>query len=203
MPTGYTAGILDGTIKDFKQFAKGCSRAFMISMRDEPNDAEYKEMKPTDFHLKKIKESEDKLKQFELFTGEEVIYYKKGELIKNREYHEKAKVEGNENDIKLNQFLERAKLYKPPTDAHKSIAEFMVEQLETTIDYDGNSTYHHDELKKVASKIENLNEEEVRSEMKVEATKNIAYHTKEHAKELQRCKDNNKWYSDFMESIED
>lgn len=41
MPTGYTAGILNGTIKTFKEFATKCSRAFMIHMRDEAHDAPY------------------------------------------------------------------------------------------------------------------------------------------------------------------
>ena len=35
MPTGYTAGIIDGTTKDFKEYAKHCERAFMIHLREE------------------------------------------------------------------------------------------------------------------------------------------------------------------------
>ena len=58
MPTGYTAGILDGTVKDFNEFAKKCSRAFMIHLRDEPFDSEYKKREPSDYHSKNLKEAE-------------------------------------------------------------------------------------------------------------------------------------------------
>lgn len=46
MPTGYTAGIIDGKIKDFKEFAKLCSRAFIVHLRDEPINSEYKKREP-------------------------------------------------------------------------------------------------------------------------------------------------------------
>ena len=38
MPTGYTAGVQDGSIKTFKDYASLCARAFtaLIELRDEP-----------------------------------------------------------------------------------------------------------------------------------------------------------------------
>lgn len=40
MPTGYTAGVKDGTVTDFKAFVMQCARAFgaLIDMRDDPSD---------------------------------------------------------------------------------------------------------------------------------------------------------------------
>ena len=46
MPTGYTHGIIDGDITTFEQFAERCSRAFLIHMRDDSSDAEYKKREP-------------------------------------------------------------------------------------------------------------------------------------------------------------
>jgi len=45
MPTGYTQGILDGTTKDFKEFAKHCMKAFgaCVHMRDDDMKKEYEE----------------------------------------------------------------------------------------------------------------------------------------------------------------
>ncbi len=59
MPTGYTAGIIDGTTTTFQQFAKQCIRNFgaTIHMRDEPSDVEYIERIPSDFHTKAIEEA--------------------------------------------------------------------------------------------------------------------------------------------------
>ena len=43
MPTGYTAGIIDGKTETFQDFAKQCMRAFgvTIHMRDENMDKGY------------------------------------------------------------------------------------------------------------------------------------------------------------------
>ena len=56
MPTGYTAGILDGTIKDFPTFAKQCMRAFgaTIHMREEPASKEYEPRVPSDYHKQQL-----------------------------------------------------------------------------------------------------------------------------------------------------
>ena len=71
MPTGYTAGILDGTTKDFKQFAKHCSRAFIVHLRDEPIDSEYKKREVSDYHIKEIEKAKAELKQADSLSDEE------------------------------------------------------------------------------------------------------------------------------------
>ena len=47
MPTGYTAGIADGTITNFEQYALRCIRAFGATMhlRDESLEHEYEPKK--------------------------------------------------------------------------------------------------------------------------------------------------------------
>jgi len=201
MPTGYTYGILDGTTKDFNEFAKQCSRAFMVHLRDEPANSEYKKREPSDYHTKEIKKSKDELKQSESLTDDEIITQKKSELIESKKYHLKGKQKDKANKVKLELFLKQAKAYKPPTESHQGIAEFMVEQLETTIEWDCNRRHHIDELKTIDGKIDNVNADDTRSEMKVKATKDIAYHTKEHEEELKRCKEHNQWYDDFINSL--
>ena len=44
MPTGYTSGVQDGSIKHFNEFVWDCARAFgsLIHMRDDRRDAEKK-----------------------------------------------------------------------------------------------------------------------------------------------------------------
>lgn len=202
MPTGYTAGILDGTTKDFNEFAKLCSRAFMVHLRDEPMNGEYKKREPSDYHSKAIKKAEDELKQVEQLTDEEVILQEKSRLIESKKYHIKSNGKDEANKIKLEQFLAKAMNYKPPTKEHKGIADFMQEQLKSTIDFGCNRTYHINELKTIDSKIENVNADNIRSETKIKATKDIAYHTKEHEEELRRCKEHNKWYEDFINSLQ-
>jgi len=201
MPTGYTAGILDGTTKDFNEFARLCSRNFIIHLRDEPMSSKYKARTPSNYHSKEIAKAKFKLKECESLTDEEIIIKEKASLIESRGYHTGAKSLDEENKLRLKHFLEKAKAYKPPTKKHDGIAKFMVDQLEKTIDFDCNSNYHTDELEKINSRIENVNAEETRSEMKLEATKDIAYHTIENEEELKRCREHNKWYSDFIKSL--
>lgn len=201
MPTGYTAGILDGTTKDFNQFAKHCSRAFIMHLRDEPMDSEYKKREVSDYHIKAIEKAKAELKQADSLSDEELIIQEKNRLIESKKYHLESKEKDELNKIKMDSFLEKAKQYVPPTENHQGIAKFMIEQLEKTIEFDCNSNYHIDELKTIDSKIEKVNADDIRSEMKVKATKDIAYHTKEHEADAKRCREHNKWYEDFIKNL--
>ena len=109
MPTGYTAGILDGTTKDFAEYAKHCSRAFVLHMRDEPFDSDYKESEPSDYHANAIKEAKKELKKAKLLTDEKLIKLKKKELADSKKYHLKSKANDEANKIKLELFLYKAK----------------------------------------------------------------------------------------------
>lgn len=201
MPTGYTAGILDGTTKDFNQFAKHCSRAFIMHLRDNPIDSEYKKLEVYNYHIKAIEKAKAELKQADSLSDEELIIQEKNRLIESKKYHLESKEKDELNKIKMDSFLEKAKQYVPPTENHQGIAKFMIEQIEKTIEFDCNSNYHIDELKTIDSKIEKVNADDIRSEMKVKATKDIAYHTKEHEADVKRCREYNQWYEDFIKNL--
>ena len=114
MPTGYTAGILDGTTKDFKQFAKTCSRAFMVHLREEPFDSEYTPRTPSDYNLKRIAEAKETLKEIEVLEDSVIVKREYEKLLEDIEYHEKAIVIKDEGFKKLNKFLKKAKTFKAP-----------------------------------------------------------------------------------------
>jgi len=201
MPTGYTAGILDGTTKDFKQFAKHCSRAFMVHLRGEPMNSEYKKREPSDYHLKAIEEAKNELRGIDILTDEQLIIQEKNRLIESKKYHLENKEKAESNKIKMDSFLEEAKKYVPPTDKHQGIATFMIEQLEKTIDFDLNSTYHIDKLKTIDAEIENVNADDIRSAIKEKSLKDISYHTNEHEADVKRCDEHNQWYKDFIKNL--
>lgn len=201
MPTFYTAGILDGTTKDFNQFAKHCSRAFIINLRDEPIDSEYKKREVSDYHIKAIEKAKAELKQADSLSDEELIIQEKNRLIESKKYHLESKEKDELNRIKMDSFLEKAKKYVPPTENHQGIADFMIKQLQETIVFDCDSNYHIDELKIIYSKIAKLNADDIRSEIKAKATKDISYHTKEHEADVKRCEEHNQWYEDFINNL--
>lgn len=201
MPTGYTAGIIDGTTKDFKEYAKLCSRAFMIHLRDEPFNSEYKPRTPSDYHIKAIKKAKEELKEVEVLEDSTIIEREKLRLLDEVKRYKDQIEKEKESKKRLDAFLEKAKKYKAPTETHNGIAEFMVAQIEETIKFDCNSSFYTDELEKAQKKLLNINAEDVRGELKTKATKDLAYHTKEHEAELKRCRDSNKWYEDFINAL--
>ena len=66
MPTGYTAGVADGSIIDFNEYALQCARNFgaCILLRDEPLSSEIPEFEPSDYHEKALTESKAGLSSF-------------------------------------------------------------------------------------------------------------------------------------------
>ena len=201
MPTEYTAGILDGKTKDFKQFAKICSKAFLIHLREEPFDDEYKERVPTDYHTKAIAEAKQTLKDVEKLKDIDIIKNEKERLLKEIEYSKKQKVKKEENYFKMKSFLQKARNYEPPTEKHTGIAEFMIEQLTKTIDFDCKGYFYTEQIEKQKQQLKKINADDIRSDLKIQATKDIAYHTKKNEEEHKRCRETNKWYRDFIESL--
>jgi hypothetical protein len=201
MSTGYTAGILDGTTKDFNQFAKNCSRAFIMHLRDEPMDSEYKKREVSDYHIKAIEKAKTELTQADSLSDEELIIQEKNRLIESKKHHLESKEKDELNKIKMDSFLEKAKSYVPPTENHQGIANFMIEQLVKTIDFDCNSTYHIDKLKTIDDEIAKVNANDIRSAIKIKATKDIAYHAKEHEEDVKRCEEHNQWYENFIKNL--
>ena len=75
MPTGYTAGIIDGSIKTFEQYAKTCVRAFgaAIHMRDDSLSEEYVPREPGDYHLNALNRAKKQLNQSKKMTDTKII----------------------------------------------------------------------------------------------------------------------------------
>ena len=202
MPTGYTAGILDGTTKDFNQFAKICSRAFLVHLRDEPMNSEYTPRTPSEYHIDKIKEAKDTLKEIDVLEDFVIIEREKKGLMDDIEYHTEAIKTAEKNKIRLNKFLKKAKTIKAPTETHTGVVDFMIKQLEETIDFDcKDGSYHEDAISELKEKLEVLNVDDIRGVLRIKATENISYNTKSHEEDLKRCRESNKWYDDFINSL--
>lgn len=204
MPTAYTQKILSGEISNFKDFAKLCTRAFLIQMRDESFDAPYKKREPTDYHIKAIELAQKKLKDIKTQSDKEIIDARRQELLKSKEWHLKNIKETGDAREKLEGILWDAEAYKPPTDNHNGIKDFIIEQLKGTIKFDGDPEYSINEIKRINKQLKNIDKhvDAIRSEIKVQCTKDIAYHTEQHEAELKRCKESNQWYDDFINSLE-
>lgn len=204
MPTGYTSGILDGSVNTFEEFATVCTRAFgaTVHMRDESLDTPYEPRTPSEYYAKSIQEEKEKLEKYTSLSDEDLIAEMQKGLNDDLEYYKKRLEESTKNLEKLNSILEGAKSWIPPTEDHEGLRTFMIDQLEQTIKHDGDPSYYVEKIieieKELAKKI-NV-EEERRSAIK-EIKSQISYHEIKYQEELERCKNSNKWMESLFESI--
>jgi hypothetical protein len=203
MPTGYTAGILDGKITTFPQFAKLCMRAFgaTIHLRDEDLDAEITPRTPSDYYSKEIEKAKQLLKDAETLSDEVIVRNRKEELEKSKECHlssiSKKKVDAkNMNDI-----LKDVRKWQPPTSEHTGIKDFMIDQIEKTIDFDCKTKYNDEALAEIELELLTLNASEIRKNMIAKVKKDFEYNTKNYNEDVERCDKSNQWVSDFVGSL--
>ena len=204
MPTGYTAGIIDGKITTFEQFATQCTRAFgaTIHMRDNPMDSPYEPRTPSDYHTNSIQSKRERLEEIESMSDEKIVEDFNTQLEEDLKYHQTKMEEDKRNLEKLNSMLESAKSWIPPTEDHQPFRNFMIEQIESTIKVDGDPSYHTNKMVEIKKQMEEgINPKEYREETIQEIKGQISYHETEYQKELVRCKDSNDWMDKFFESI--
>ena len=203
MPTGYTAGIIDGTTETFQDFAKICMRAFgaTIYMRDEKMDKEYEPRTPSDYHTKALEKAKEKLKQAEIFTDAELIEMRTKDLEESKKYHLESIAKTKVVRAKLEEFLVKAIEFKAPTPEHEGLRKFMIEQLQSTINFDCKTDYHDKALSQVEMELKNIDANQIRFSMIADANEDIAYHLKEHKEELKRCAESNVWVETLLGSL--
>jgi hypothetical protein len=203
MPTGYTAGILDGEIKTFPQFAKNCMRAFgaTIHMRDEPLEKEYEPRVPSDYYSKNVSEKKTQISEYKTLSDKEIIAKEKQRLEEGKNYHLKSIKTTKANKKRLVKILKEAREFIPPTAEHNEFKKFMIEQLESTIDFDCSTKYHDEALIEIEKTLANMNAARLRKMVIEEMEKSLSYYIEEEAKEIKRCNDSNKWVNQVFESL--
>lgn len=203
MPTGYTQGILDGSIQSFNEFAKLCMRNFgaCMHMRDEPFDAEYKPAQPSEYYQEKIDKCKAELLLIESKSDEDfkadAIDVLKTELSLIQKMIDKCK----ENQVILYSFMKQAKAFVPPTPDHDGIKEFMIDQIKSTIDYDGNSSYYEERRASIESEIIGFNVSDYRLKKIKALNKDLMYYKQQLSNDIDRCNKANKWVLDFHNAL--
>lgn len=204
MPTGYTAGIIDGEITTFEQFATQCSRAFgaTIHMRDNPLDSPYEPRTPSQYYVNSLQSQREKLEETKTMTDEAIVQDFETLLKDSLEYHERELEKTKVNLGRLNSIMESAKSWVPPTEDHEGVRDYMIDQLEITIKADGDPSYHVNKIVQARKELEEGIDPKVYREEKIkEIEDRISYYEGEVQKELERCKQSNDWMDKFLESI--
>jgi len=203
MPTGYTAGIIDGEITTFPQFAKKCMRAFgaTMHMRDDSLDEEYTPQKVDNFYYENLEKSKDKLKEVMDATDEEILKIHEDEVTPTMDYHKKEMVKETENKILLEKIYDEVEQWIPPTPEHEGIKKFMKEQLSETIKYEAEPKYHKNELNRLIEEILSADEKLLREKFIKKHEKDIKYYTERVELMEKKVEDANKWVTDLLESL--
>lgn len=152
MPTGYTAGIGNGSITSFGQYAKNCARAFgaFIHLRDDPNAPLTDKIEPDSYYTRRIYELEKELSDFQSKSEKDLVdefnIYKSDTINRISKSIEEDLILQN----KYEAMLALAKQFKAPTPQHEEYAKFIVKQLESSISFDcDTSGYNTKRLKEV------------------------------------------------------
>lgn len=195
MPTGYTADIKDGI--SFEQFAMGCARGFgaLMPMRDLPSSAEIPErFVASPYHLDQLTQARNLLRFYEGFSQEEAARkaneeFADAELNRNRRLHE--------NKTMLERYqamLRQAYEWEAPSEDHVELKKFMIQQIEDSMKWDDSSEY-------LSATTPQLTAEEWLESKKAKALKDVEYHKKEWAAEVERTESRNTWLQQLRESL--
>lgn len=205
MPTGYTADLLTGKDKTFKEFATACMRAFgaLIHMRDDPHEAKYKPQVPSDFYVNCVIKNKENLENLHKSSDEDLLKERLKSLHDDADRYRKHIKEHDDNRILLEKMKAQVEGWMPPTGEHNTFKQFMIQQLDTAIEGDGDSTYYVKNLMETEKKIaEDIDVSKYRQQLIEYEEEELARHENAVAKEIEKCNSANKWVSDLIESVE-
>lgn len=198
MPTGYTYPIIEKSAYSFKEYAMDCARAFgaCILMRDDPKDTPIPEkFEPSDYNQRASEQAKRKLSELSAMTQEEQVAFgqsaSKSAITHALEYLNKQKAE----NAKLDAMAKKVEAWAPPTEKHKGLKKFMLEQIAIS-------------KNKIEYSMEGVEQAKARlpldfyDDALADAKRSIEYHTKANEKEIQRANSRTEWVQKLRESLQ-
>jgi hypothetical protein len=183
----------------FEEFALQCARAFGAcnEQRDDPANEPPKLQEVDDYHFVELEKAREKLAEVEQMSEEQASIEVEEQYNRDIKYYKEQLENKRKIKDRLVSILQQAKNYKPPSDEHIYFKEFMIEQLEQSIKYDGDTSYYEREL----IKIEKQTGEEYKKMLLDMAKRDIQYHTEHWNKALERHSERNQWIKQLYKSL--
>jgi len=194
MPTGYTAKIADGMT--FKEFALGCARAFgaLIEMRDDPMDAPIPDkFEPSTWNREQLTKAQEWLTALDAMDLAQAQKSADIEFDKEQSAYLKRCEERRVLRSKYEDMLNAAKSWQPPTPEHQGLQDFMIEQINRSIDGDC-AEYPELAPKKLTGR-------EWLDAQITQARWDIDYHTKKNEEEIARTNGRTEWVAQLRQSL--
>jgi hypothetical protein len=196
MPTGYTAAIADGI--DFETFVMRCARGMgaLIMMRDEPMDTPIPErFESSDYHTRELAEANDEMAKLRAMSIEETGAAAREAFDAETKANSEAIARNSELRGKYEAMLKQVKSWNAPTPEHEGFKKFMADQLTESIRFDCSESYYEEHKPKQKAGAEWL------ADRIAKATRDVEYHTTEHAKEVERTESRNSWLDALRNSL--
>ncbi len=196
MPTGYTDAVGKGEITDLRSFAFRCARNFgaLVSMRDKPWDAPLPEsFEPSGYHDEHLTTALEELDRFLWADGTTIRKLYDEHNASYRRLWEERTAHRNEQRTRYEAMLAQVRAWEPPTEGHRRLKDFMVEQLVESISADCSSDYD-DEPKPVdldkfyCQRLEQL-------------AADVKYHGQHRREERERCAKRSEWIKQLRDSF--
>jgi hypothetical protein len=194
MPTGYTSTIKDDTT--FAEFAMTCARAFgaLVTMREADQDAEIPEEFAVDaYYSEQHKVALARLSELETMTAAQKDAAADRAFGLSMKDWRASKAESDALRARYQRMLDMAREWKPPTKDHVGLADFIVEQIESSIKFDC-----HESPAPSRQTGKQWHDKQLAS-----AKWDLEYSAKHYAEEVARVKSRNKWIRDLRNSLKE
>lgn len=199
MPSGYTEGILSGTINDLNDFIWMCARGFgaFITQKDNIDEPPILKEKPNPYYKNKIKQLLNEQQKYNEYTDDdwqnEYLKYIEDQL-KDIDNNIKEKIESKE---KYENILNQVKEWIPPNENFHKLKSFMINQIEESIDFDCDTSFWQERK----NKISNLKLEQYKRNVLNDINESLISNKEYYDEEVQRVKERNQWKQQLIESI--
>lgn len=204
MPTGYTAGIIDGNIKTFRDFAKICMRAFgaTVHMKDESLDKEYEIRKVDSYYKENLNSKESELIETKARSIEEIVEARKKVIEEDIERYTVKIKKMTLDKKKFDEILSDVNKWEPPTEDHIEFKKFMQTQIIDAIKYDCDIDYYSKKKAELeAAYKSDINASIIKNEEINSIKKDIEYYKERLISQEESANESNKWVEALFESI--
>lgn len=201
MPTGYTSGILNGSIKTFREFALVCADAFIVARRDNKIGDKWVDAVPDPYYKEDLEEAKKDLAEFKLLNDDEIVKQEASFLRKEiKRINDFVKQEEKEDEL-IKSFLSEAQKYKPKDKSLKPVRDFMIEQLELSLRYDDGSFYIKC-IEDLSHKVKNLDIKDIKEKKLEVLEEEVVYRQENLEQEIANCKKINTFYHNLKDSLQ-
>lgn len=199
MPTGYTATLCEKD-QPFSEFVLGCARAFgaCISQRDDPMSDLPRIEPKSNYHEVELEKAQAELTKLQKLSKAARIKFGEKKKSDSLAYSRKELVKHEEARARLETMLAKVNSWHPPSSDHIELKKFMIQQLTTTIEHDGDTNYYRKQIEADSKK--------TAMDYYIDAIKSaewsVEYHLKENKKDSERHDGRSQWISDLFQSLE-